>query len=611
MPNENDVFQGAAGTGLAWMGPNSTFDPTKFAIDAFNAKVKKKTEEETLQEETGKILDFKPGEQFNIDLNTITTRGIQNLQNYGKELFQKDKGVTYQNQQEITNAARDLKLQQQELETQYKDWQNVRKIVDADKGKELSFDKMNRNLAFYENPEEFVETTMFSPYKGGYEEIVTNLKKNPRYANDPDALKDAARVQFRNRYHNDLLGTVLKPESVFKIVKDNEDALYNTLTKDVEKGGVTIKEISNDRGQRKVTFSDGSEKLVDGTDKTATDLYNGSVDYQRSIKELYSDLPTQDKTKYQGAQDPALEWFKDVVNSTAGDVTTSRRVEKSNFTNFGGGYGANSNYQVTPFQKDQLTGRGGAFGNTMTQGFNIRTPNGSSELVLKDINPPYFYLGDKATQNAIVGGKNMTLTGATPFKAPTFGEDVSWDSFKNTLSNVKTSDGNGWQLFLKKFGNKYKDAEKNGTLKGVILTNDEANFLRDIGLGKLIKNGKFAYGTLEYYTEKEDGEGDQKRYHPGAIVPLEYVNSSLRDETNVDFNLALDAQYPDQDYELIKGKVSQSNNSTTSTTQTTPEETGWGEAWSAPKKTPFGKEFDKEDEKGYYFNGRLIEEKGR
>lgn len=570
MPNETNVYQGTAGTGLAWMGPNSTFDPTKFAIDAFNAKVKKKTDEEKQQEEYGKLLDFKPGEQFNLDLNTITTRGIKNLQNYGKTLFQRDKGTTYQNQQEITNAARDLKLQQQELETQYKDWQNVRKIVDSDKGKELSFDKMNRNLAFYENPEAFAETTMFAPYKKGYEEIVTTLEKNPRYQNDPEALRDAARVQFRNQYHNDLLGTVLKPESVFKIIKDNEDALYNTLTKDIEKGGVTVKEISNDKGQRKVTFNDGSTKFIDGTDKTATDLYNGSVDYQRSIKELYSDLP--DKTKYQGAQDPALEWFKDVVNSTAGDVTTSRRVEKSNFNSFGG-YGVNSNYQVTPFQKDQLTSRGTSFGNTMTQGFNIRTPNGSSELVLKDINPPYFYLGDKATQNAIVGGKNMTLAGVTPFKAPTFGQDVSWDNFKNTLSNIKTSEGNGWQMFLKKFGNKYKDAEKSGSLKGTILTNDEANFLRDLGLGNLIKNGKFAYGTLEYYTEKEDGEGDQKRYHPGAIVPLEYVNSSLKDETNVDFNLALDAQYPDQDYQLIKGNPS-------SNEEEAPQNNAWGENWT-------------------------------
>lgn len=543
-----EVADGQAGTGLAWMGPGSTFDPTKYAMDAFNAKVAKQGADQKKQDDLNKLADFVPGEQFNIDLTTKTVRGIKGLQNYAADITKNNKGWNYETQQELVNRTNGLKLMDHQLQTQYKDYGAVKKIVDTDKGKELSTDKMNENLAYYENPEHFIGTTKFDEkYKPGYDAIKEKLSKDPYYKANPDELTDDARIVFRDQYKDDLLGTVLKPESVFKIIKDNEDALYNTLTSDQEKNGVTIKEVSNDRGQRKVTFSDGSVKLIDGTDKTAEDLYNGSVDYKRSIKTLYEDLPEDTRSKYTNSQDPALDWFKDTVNSTAGDVTTSRRVEKTgggNTINFGG-YSANSPYNITPYEVDQRTNRTSTVGdNTTTRGFSVK--KGSTELTLKDVSPPFFYLSNSSAQTPIPAGTTVTLDGVSPFKAPAFNQNISFYQLKQQLE-----DTNNWDDFLKKFESKYKYAESTGNLNGIILTDKEVKFLQEAGLGKYVTDKKFAKGALSYYEPSSDPDEPAvlKRYN-GAIMPLESIAPSIESETNIDFNRALD-QFPDIDYNIF------------------------------------------------------------
>lgn len=544
-----EVADGQAGTGLAWMGPGSTFNPTKYAMDVFNAKVEKQGADQKKQDDLNKLADFTPGEQFNIDLTTKTTRGIKGLQNYAAGITKNNKGWNYETQQELVNRTNGLKLMDQQLQTQYKDYGAVKKIVDSDKGKELSTDKMNQNLAYYENPEHFIGTTQFDEkYKPGYDAIKEKLSKDPYYQANPDELTDDARIVFRNQYKDDLLGTVLKPESVFKIIKDNEDALYNTLTSDQEKNGVTIKEVSNDRGQRKVTFSDGSVKLIDGTDKTAEDLYNGSVDYKRSIKTLYEDLPEDARSKYTNSQDPALDWFKDTVNSTAGDVTTSRRVEKTgdgNTINFGGGYSANSPYNITPYEVDQRINRTSTVGdNTTTRGFSVK--KGSTELTLKDVSPPVFFKSNSSAQTEVPAGTTVTLDGVSPFKAPAFNGNLTFGQLRQELINKKS-----WDDFDKEFGEKYKDAELGGNLNGIILTDKEVKFLQSAGLGKYIKDKKFAKGALSYWKPGigPDEPATMERYSD-AIMPLESIAPSIESETNIDFNRALD-QFPDMDYNIF------------------------------------------------------------
>lgn len=592
------------GSGLSWMAPGSTFDPVTYATQALNAKLKGKSDEDKLAEQTAKLAEFKPGEQFNIDLTTSATEDVQGIQNYMKEQFMANKDNPYNlnTKMDLQKRVADAKLKDERRQTQYKDYQNVKKLLDADKGTQFHSDKMNRNLAFYEDPERFKDMPGFQKYRTTYDEIVTNLQKDPYYKTNPNRLLNDARIEFRDKTKNDLLGPVLKPESLTKYIKDNNDALYNTITMEKGNGSVTIKEVSNGRDKRIVKFTDGTTQEIDGTDVTAVNSYNNDVDLKRSVDALYEDLPQDQKAKFP----TALDYWKETVYNSGGDVTTSRKVESKggNTINFGG-YSANSPYSVTPYQVDQRTNRTSDEGdNTTTRGFSVK--KGATELSLKDVSPPFFYLSNSSAQTQVPAGTTVTLDGVSPFKAPAFSGNITFEQLKGELEK-----NNSWDDFLKKFGVKYKDAESSGSLNGIILTNKEVKFLQSAGLGKYIKDKKFAKGALSYYEPSSDPDEAAvlKRFN-GAIMPLESIAPSIESETQIDFNRALD-QFPDEDYNIFTKDASETKKPKEEVIKIKEDEVIIGEDYGAPKKTPFGKEYDSEDSKGYYFKGRMIEEKGR
>jgi hypothetical protein len=532
------------GSGLSWMAPGSSFDPVTYATQALNAKLKGKSEDDKLAEQTAKLAEFKPGEQFNIDLTTSATRDVQGIQNYMKEQFMANKENPYNlnTKMELQNRVAKAKLNDARRVKQYEDYENIKKIVDTDKGQQLHSQKMNQNLAFYENPEQFVDMPGFQKYKGGYEEIVTKLQKDPYYQANPDLIVDDARIEFRDKYKNDLTGTILKPESLTKYIKDNNDALYNTITMEKGNGSVTIKEVSNGRDKRIVKFTDGTSKEIDGTDVTAVNSYNNDVDLKRSVDALYDDLPKDQKTKYA----TPLDFWKETVYNSGGDVTTSKKVDSGggNTINFGG-YSAKSPYNVTPYQVDQRTNRTAEEGdNTTTRGFSVK--KGATELSLKDVSPPFFYLSNSSAQTQVPAGTTVTLDGVSPFKAPAFSGNLTFDQLKGELEK-----NNSWKDFLQKFGTKYKDAESSGSLNGIILTNKDVKFLQSAGMGKFIKDKKFAKGALSYYEPSSDPDEPAvlKRFN-GAIMPLESIAPSIESETQIDFTRALD-QFPDEDYNIF------------------------------------------------------------
>lgn len=621
-----EVAQGTAGTGLAWMGPNSSFDPVQFAADSYNVQAKADAEKKKAEKDAWKLIDLKPEDQYNIDNIDDTVPEVQEIQSYFTEKVKNKGGWDFETEAEAKKRTSEFGLDQKRKNNQYVKGTEYNKLLDADKGKEFNDAKMRQNYSIYVAPEKFVGTPGFQPYEAEYTKLVEKYKKDPYYSKNPERAIAKARLDFRDKYEGDLLQTYLKPESLGTIIKNNEDALLNTITTDQEYGNVTIKEVSNDRNQRTVKFSDGRIKYIDGTDKTATNLYNGDVDVKRSVKAHYEDLPDQDKEKYKGSQDPALEWWKDFVNSSAGDVTKSRNVSSSNVVNFGGGYSVETDWIPTDLSTTIKTTRDKAnkiYGETDIDGFNVN--KGENQLNLdKIVNAPIYYKSNDATQNAVpTNATSITLAGVKPFMAPTFGKDMTWESFEKELKgmtydkpiigkNGETID-NAYDEFLYNFGKKYANATKKGRMGGIILTKPEQAFLKKIGKGEYIVGGKFVSGEMSWTETNQKGEQVLKK-EPSAIIPLAYVNGDIESVTKIDFNKALDkykGKYNNNvtDFEYLKG----SGNSKQNTTQNTKVEDDFEEVDISPtiKKTPFGKEYDSEDEKGYYFKGRMIEEKGR
>lgn len=620
------------GSGLSWMAPGSTFDPVTFATQALNAKLKGKSDEDKLAEQTAKLAEFKPGEQFNIDLTTGATDDVQDIQDYMKGVFMENKDNPYnlKTKMELQKRVADAKLRDERRVTQYKDYQNVKKLLDADKGTQFHSGKMNQNLAFYEDPERFKDMPGFQKYRPKYDEIVTSLQKDPYYKDKPKRLLNAARIEFRDQTKNDLLNPILKPESLTKNVKDKQDILFNTITKEKEVGGVKTKDIKVSRDKSIITFTDGSTQEAVGTDQTATDDYNGDVDIKRSVDSLYEDLSKDEKAKYANSQTPALDWYKDLVYNASGDLTTSKTVDKGgNVVNFGGGYSVQTDWLPTEFSSTIKTTRDAAnnvYGETDIDGFSIN--KGENQLNLdKVVTAPIYYKSNDAAQNAVpTNATSITLAGVKPFMAPTFSQDITFDSFKKELGSmqydtpIKGKNGetidNAWDEFLYLFGKKYANAEKTGTMGGIILTKPEQAFLKKIGKQSYIVGGKFVSGEMSWTETNEDNEQVVKK-EPAAIIPLSYVNGDIEAVTKIDFNKALDkykGKYNNNVTDFDYLKAPKGTEKSKENKESTEEDVIIGEEYvpsGTPKKTPFGKEYDSEDSKGYYFKGRMIEEKGR
>lgn len=542
------------GSGLSWMAPGSSFDPITFATQALNAKVKGKSEDDKLAEQTAKLAEFKPGEQFNIDLTTAAADDVQGIQNYMKEQFMANKENPYnlKTKMELQNRVAKAKLNDERRQTQYKDYQGIKKLLDADKGAQFHSAKMNQNLAFYEDPERFKDMPGFQKYKPGYDEIVTNLQKDPYYKTNPDRLIHDARIEFRDQNKNELLGPILKPESLTKNIKDKHDILVNTLTKEKEVNGVKTKDIKVSRDKSIIEYTDGTTQEVVGTDQTATDDYNSDSDIKRSVDTLYEDLSSDEKSKYADSKNPSLDWYKDLVYNASGDLTTSKTVEKSNVVNFGNGYSVQTDWLPTEISSTIKTTRDAAnnvYGETDIDGFSVN--KGENQLNLdKVVTAPIYYKSNDATQNAVpTNATSITLAGVKPFMAPTFGEDVTFESFKKELEGmvydtpIKGKNGetidNAWDEFLYNFGKKYGNAEKKGTMGGIILTKPEQAFLKKIGKQKYIVGGKFVSGEMSWTETNEDGDQVVKK-EPSAIIPLSYVNGDIEAVTKINFNKALD-----------------------------------------------------------------------
>lgn len=556
MAGANEVFLKQAGTGAAWMGPQSSFDPVLFAREAAFTKIGaeqgKKDEENKAKAAFLNKFKVTPAEVMDIDNRTSQKLRLDAIHDYIQKAMDPSVGWTPQLQ-----AEGEALLSQYQSQDNLEKGQNeqYQKFNTLKTGENVVTEDMDFNGNMWAYPEYYIDK-MPEPLKKDYEDIMTSIKDNPIYqgANGEQLLINDTRSMFRTR-HQDLLNPVQKPKDIAVLWNGVRDLVTNNI-KQVTGSDYNTKtdEYADWDNDVEITLNNGEKKTIKSIKSNAINYYNGSPDAQYSAEYGLSKQPQNVKDQYAKSANPGLDYFLDQVRGynqdvTTGNVTKTPGGERS--ISFGG-YSTTSDWTPNELSTTIAVTRDKAnkvYGEADIDGFTITKED--KELNLdKVVSAPVYYKANDATQNKVPSSAtSITLKGVKPFMAPTFKQDITWDSFSKQLEDMpldkpyKGKNGetinNAYQDFLYKFGKKYGQVVQTGNMGGIILTKKEQKWLKERGLQEFIVGGKFVSGEMSWIEENKRGE-QVVRSESSAIIPLSYINSDIKGATNIDFNLALD-----------------------------------------------------------------------
>jgi len=564
MAGANDVFLKQAGTGAAWMGPQSSFDPVLFAREAAFTKIiaeqGKKDEENKAKAAFLKGLKINPEQVLANDAMEGQQLELDALNEEIMSLMDPNIGWDPRSQQKaeygVSQFAQNEKLRKAQE-------QEFLKFREMQKDGTLLADDMQKNGEIWYAPEKHFGDPEFQPYEQEYNDLLENVtNSDPKYKNRPILANYKARQLFRDN-HRELLSPIKKPQSIPELWNKVKDIAVNNI-KQVKGNDYNVKtdEYSSWDNDIEITTNQGDKKIVPSTKSNAINIYKNDADVQYAANYYYQKAPQSEKDNYKNSQDPVMDYYLDQVKGFSGDVTTSnvtKNVPKS--TVFANGYSPDTDWDVEPIKElSKVTRVAGGRGTgddvvagVTTYGYNV-TKNGENQLDVKDVaNIPFYYDKNKDTHNAMGKGTTMSIAGAKPFMAATFNQKIDFNTFESDLTKMEydkpeTGTGtlkgkpirNAYEDFLDKFGGKYEYAQKVGSLQGIIIGDDERSFLNKIGKGNWISGGKFVSGEGSYRVEKRDGTFTTEII-PEMVVPLSFVNDLIFNITKVDFNKALDS----------------------------------------------------------------------
>ena len=596
-PGAENVYLKQAGTGAAWMGPGSSFDPVKFAQYAGALKqgqeAAKKANDDKEQAAFWTKLKLTPGnilkedyEAFNNVQHDLTQWGIEETQKAQQNGTTPNWNNINSKAQQVVGDAQANILRLNTREAEVKDFNN---IIQGDSGEKYDQDAMTKNMGIYIKPEKFMNDPQYGKFiQETWVPMYEEAMKDPMNARNPQRTAAKTSLDWSDQYagklgllspiHNDASLMDDYRENVLPLVKENNkthvgktDSQGNTITEDYAYTlpyDTEVKTNQLDEQGNPVTIT------LMGTRSALLKRYGDNQIIARSANNKFSKQGEDIQKEYidQYGRDAAKNWYADDL-SGLGLTANSSKITKKDQTNNGGTYvfgnsTFKTNLKLDPFKKNQWTTRKGTVeggdlvgGNTWTTGIDIKKSNGEA-LTLDNINAPYYVRSDDKTQNQVpTGSKNMIMEGSTSFKAPTFTANITLPALRTELEKIPYTDNKGkkmtaWDYFKSKF-NRYLDAGyESGSLENSILTNDEVTFFQNIGIaGDVIQDKKFTYGTLIYDEPTiEDPNKYTKVKINGAIVPLEYTESSINASLGEDNNIGvmLDAHQADNNYSTWK-----------------------------------------------------------
>jgi len=242
------------------------------------------------------------------------------------------------------------------------------------------------------------------------------------------------------------------------------------------------------------------------------------------------------------------------------DITSEKSTGGGNFSI--GGARASDDVIFTPFDRKASYNRTGTLSAESNQrGWDVVDRN-KKGLTIGGQHIRYYYDTKKNSHKKIKFESTGELENATAFKAPVL-TGTSISKLKQEM-NSKTYGGmNANEYFARKFGPRFDGIDGDAEIEDVILGDDEIKFFQAIGMGKHIKDRKFASGKLKWSQSGEGDEGDKTRTINGAIVPLEDVDADFISKTNISLINALDdpqSGFPDVNYDVTPTNKSTQKN---------------------------------------------------
>jgi hypothetical protein len=564
MAGANDVFLKQAGTGAAWMGPQSSFDPVLFAREAAYAKIGaeqgKKEEQQKAKEAFFSKLKINPEQVLATDAMTSQQEDLAALNDYLKEIMGADgwNMNTEQNAQYQTQLFAQKEKLRKAQESQYL------KFKDLEKDKTLLGDEMENNGQVWYAPEMYSGEESFAPYQSEYDEIVKSVSQDPVYGRNQNSIIGHAKIIFRDK-HPELLNPIQKPSSIPELWNKVKDIAVNQI-KEVKGSDYNVKtdEYSSWDEDVEITDNNGNKRTIKSTKSNAIDIFNNDLDTQYSAKYYYDRATPEVKKQYEGSQNPVLDYYLDQVKGFSGDVTTSNvtKSDRGNSISIGG-QRANEDVTFTPFdRKAQYNRNDGISATSNIRGWDIVDKN-KKGITITGQHIRYYYDTKKKSHVKHDFESTGELENAVAFKAPVI-TGTTLSKLKQEMAGKYYNGERADQYFARKFGSRFQDIPDDAAIDEIILGDDEIQFFQAIQLGKHIKDRKFASGKLKWSQSGTDDEGDITRTINGAIVPLEDVDADFISKTGVSLLNALDdpnSGYPDIDYDLTPTTENKSKNS--------------------------------------------------
>lgn len=635
------VYLGQEGTGAATVFGGSSFDPVAAARGALNmglaAKKAADDKKNKAVDDLLKSVDIK-GLKL-LDTDTFNLLGARNrsLMNKATQKY-KDNGGSWSDTDlmELRSFKTNTDTLAKTAGYQKDLYDKYNQSIIGDTNGQLNQKAMKKRQAMYLKPDMF-ENEVF--YNGkdfvnigeSFKPIMEQYENDEDYADDPDAAKQAAIVDWRQRVGNNLLTPSLSPESLVEDFNKNRSTLVNTVVDSQKNGSSQLGEVTNiiERSfveDTQVELPDGSKVTIPGVKTTAGINFDTNNRIKESAIEYFSQQDPTIMKNYlnQNGNDltkSARAWYQDDmaklgVKADIKEVNKPGTMKSHNYN----GYGFNSEFDFVddkgsimlnnigmPEDHSRTGGYVDAYKKTTYNGFKVVGDNGKPLQLL--VAPTEVYDANRLSWNpdpeALTGNYNLKVNKI--FTAPVLNSPINLNDpkFAGLIQSVKkTVTGSGVPSELANI-----IAKKGGQVPaGIILSDNEMALIKAVDPSLLASRG-FVGGSMTTQEEGVDSRtgGTRRKSHalPGAIIPVDQINKEFLLASGADPEQLLisSGKYGSLPVYGQGGQVNPQVN------------TGGGQkkeeqAPVTPKKTAYGKEYMTEDNVAYYdADGDVVEYK--
>jgi hypothetical protein len=586
----SNVYLKQAGTGAAWMGPQSSFDPVAAAKYAGALKLaQQKQKQQKVDKEQldflnrlkvtgGKVLeeDFDFYNQVEQDVYNWAAGEVAKADKEGREPNLQQ--LTIQGQKKAANANNLWKRGTVQKER----FDKFHQLILGDKSANPIYDSetMTKGEGIYTQPYRFLEDEQDGEFlQQTWLPMFEEAMRDPINQQNPERTMKEVTVEWRDAYGDEYLQPIYNPISLQKNFKDNikpilaefknyksvRDSSGNTIT---EEDVYTLP----DNMIVTVEMEDGSTKEVElpGVRSMAIDNYETDVTVQRSAKTLFKNQDKSVKEDYinQFGEDAAKEWFAD-ENMNWGLQATTKKINNAAIPKTGNSYRyGNKTYpfEVTLDEGTRNYNRLGVY-NQGTEGAGIaysyaQVPvrgvsfgSDKNKYPKIKVNPLRIFDQDSYSWMNSDASQEFDFTVAGVYEMPATTEQINLKDPK--YAGILTW---GAKTYGKKANTAIAKYIASGNYiipAGTPVSGDEADIVNKIKKGS-VRSQKFATGQISGY-DKAQGKNFEIA---GATIPYEEVQEQVELATNGNWSEEINAQYGGGD-DWWKPKIKEGNQNTT------------------------------------------------